>query len=870
MFNIEKSYSSVRSKNVIDGGGQFDRLKRHESLRNSAFYLNSELEASNAKYSSKKYVSCQNITRLNDRENEIIYEEDNSEDTEHSVKDKLVKRYNSLTNLLMRSFRKAKSKKKHETLQETEFERHVADSNPIQRQKTLGIEVLERQPPKYNSLRNNHYQTSPKDEKKEKNDSQTEEEVDESEPVFLGAKIISNEFVDLNVQGKPPNDRHKCSASERTKLVGTNSHSMNISTISLNTTVEASVQQQESKKQKYNSLNKTKNNVPVKPAEPSQILKRFSCHTKPQAPRPPPAPSSTESLIYSTIKQVDQSGESPKSTGLSIKRSKTFTEQMQDMLKVHKSAMPLETNNDERSLEKLVKQHQKKLINSVGDYTKFDDYKLSKSRPGDAVDTMIGLSNSSSALAMSDTLKNVKNEVIVDDEDIKELISVLARQEDTFKKRFFDCLMTKLWDPRLPLQEYLQLNKLMTALFGETYHKIEANNASLPNRKTSKIDYLNFSSTKNSRADAEHIVNLMRAYLDTKSNPKRDQYISSKQIPVDKNYQSVDNLLNTLRVRQKEEVALAKEKIKSGRQASLVLKLEHGKEEEDTYDTYFDAESLYSSLQKTAKSNDISIRNERALKELIRSEKLRQSIGHLDKLHQAKTVTKNPQISSSLIKSSGIIASFQPHFSSSTQLKQDVKTTKWTNSLVRNVTLASAEDHMVYSEKSACFTKVKPGMQPPPRPKLLNKTSEQENFQKSTKIKSLLDIFKNINENSKSFTTSKISLDADRYGDIKCSYRKFDSEIFYNRENKVRANLTNAIFSPAKSIESEEHNKKLIKLRLEEFNQLKKQQQQQVKLRQSFEGDKALATNKNHMKISDLIAEKIYKFEKKEMQQAYY
>ena len=866
MFNIEKSYSSVRSKNLIDGG-QFDRLKRHESLRNSAFYIESKLEASNAKYSSKKYVSCQNITRLNDRENEIIYEEDNYEDTEHSVKDKLVKRYNSLTNLLMRSFRKAKSKKKHETLQETEFELHGANYNPIQRQKTSGIEVSEQPPPstsKYNSLRNNHFQASLKDDQEEKNDSLTEDEVDDSEPVFLGAKVISNEFVDLNVQGKPPNDRYKSTASERPKLMGKNNQNINVSTISLNTTEKASVQHQELKKLKYNSLDKTKTNLPL--VESSQILKRFSCHTKPQAPRPPPAPKSTESLIYSTIKQVDQTNEPLKSTGLSIKRSKTFTEQMQDMLKVHKSAIPLEANNDERSLEKLVKQHQKKLINSVGDYTKFDDYKLSKSQPGDAVGTIIGLSNSSSTLTMSDTLKNVTNEIKVDDEDMKELISVLARQEDTFKKRFFDCLMTKLWDPRLPLQEYLQLNKLMKALFGETYHKIEANNASLPSRKTSKIDYLNFSSTKNSRTDAEHIVNLMRAYLDTKSNSQRAQYISTKHIPVDKNYQSVDNLLNTLRVRQKEEVALAKENNKSGRQASLVLKLEHGKEEEDTYDTYFDAESLYSSPPNTV--NDASIHNGRALKELVRSEKLRQSIGHFEKLNQTKTATKHPQISSGSIKSSGIIASFQPHFSSSTHLKQDVKTTKWANSLVRNVTLASCEDHMIYSEKSACFTKVKPGMQPPPRPKLLNKTSEQENFQKSTKIKSLLDIFKNINENSKSFTNSKISLDADRYNDIKCSYRKFDSEIFYNRENKVRTNLTNAIFSPAKSIECEENNKNLIKLRLEEFNRFKKQQQ--VNLRQSFDVDKPLTLTKTHMKISDLIAEKIYKFEKKEMQQAYY
>lgn len=92
--------------------------------------------------------------------------------------------------------------------------------------------------------------------------------------------------------------------------------------------------------------------------------------------------------------------------------------------------------------------------------------------------------------------------------------------------------MSKLWDTTLPYEEYYQLNKLMTALFGENYHKMEKNSNSPPSSQQQQHPHAHIppqhphqhatayamsnggQGARANRLDAEHVVNLVRAYLD--------------------------------------------------------------------------------------------------------------------------------------------------------------------------------------------------------------------------------------------------------------------------------------------------------------------------------------------------------------------
>lgn len=112
------------------------------------------------------------------------------------------------------------------------------------------------------------------------------------------------------------------------------------------------------------------------------------------------------------------------------------------------------------------------------------------------------------------------------------MVQVLGRQDGLFKRKFFDCLMSKLWDTTLPYEEYYQLNKLMTALFGENYHKMEKNSNSPPSSQQQQHPHAHIppqhphqhatayamsnggQGARANRLDAEHVVNLVRAYLD--------------------------------------------------------------------------------------------------------------------------------------------------------------------------------------------------------------------------------------------------------------------------------------------------------------------------------------------------------------------
>jgi len=135
-------------------------------------------------------------------------------------------------------------------------------------------------------------------------------------------------------------------------------------------------------------------------------------------------------------------------------------------------------------------------------------------------------------------------------DEFKDLVSVLTRQDQDFKKKFFDCLMPKLWDTKLPYSEYIQLNKLMTALFGESYHKLDLFTASSDRSKQNTY-----------RPDAEQIVNLMKAFLVTSLSPTHstNSINSSNDHKDDFNdYPSVCNLINTLKRRKNHESQIIK------------------------------------------------------------------------------------------------------------------------------------------------------------------------------------------------------------------------------------------------------------------------------------------------------------------------
>jgi len=202
----------------------------------------------------------------------------------------------------------------------------------------------------------------------------------------------------------------------------------------------------------------------------------------------------------------------------SLKRSKTFTEQMQEMLNKAKSASrPVADSSME---QEEAAPSQERLIQSVGAYHNYDKYR---------------------------TLSTATEQSPGADE-MRDLIGVLAKQNDKFKTKFFECLMMKLLDTKLPINEYLQLNRLMTALFGEAYHTLE------PGLSVAKqADYL--SQTRNSKADAGHVARLLRAYRDSNDPVKQRAHMEERERRAEESgefeFVTVSSLLESLRVRQR-------------------------------------------------------------------------------------------------------------------------------------------------------------------------------------------------------------------------------------------------------------------------------------------------------------------------------
>ena len=152
----------------------------------------------------KKYVSCDNFAQNNyeDEYQEVIDEE--FED-ENGIKDKIVKRYNSLTNLLMRSFRKAKIKKKKEamlqenSIDEVEVPAAESQTNRQRQENSLSnkeIEICNRLQnirKKSEIVSNYDDDTESVDDPSDGDDNKNQ---DNSVPIFKGAKLITNEFVE--------------------------------------------------------------------------------------------------------------------------------------------------------------------------------------------------------------------------------------------------------------------------------------------------------------------------------------------------------------------------------------------------------------------------------------------------------------------------------------------------------------------------------------------------------------------------------------------------------------------------------------------------------------------------------------------------
>lgn len=605
-------------------------------------------------------------------------------------RDRLKKRYNSLTNLLMRSFRKAKIKKKKEAmLQESLVIDELGSTNQLADERRSRLANHEAEKHKTRSTRNlptpptsgAYLEAKEKDSSDEdlthtvqtnnNNNNSNKNPPDESMPVFKGVKMISNEFVDY--ESRRPNSSVRL--QDKNNLIGLSnvpSVTKNLESMLKNQTIRSLQPIKAEPTSIYSTiLAKKSTSVQRQPATNTndhagkieqtsalEILQKFSSHMKPQAPKPPPIPVPAALPVAVERVAITHESNQPEQTSspevtykkpLTVKRSKTFTQQLQDMLKDHRviakqtatdlnspgilisrnNSTPSATNSivelkhsRDKSVEKFSppsvennltlsmnsnanmseltvsslcadsspkQQQQQRLIRIFEQQNKTEISRLDNLNLRDTMNPKC--SNSRNELKSIEDFNKIQiqadeiNRDLEDHEedeeeevtqkscssnendDFKDLIQVLGRQEIEFKKKFFDCLMTKLWDTSLPINEYVQLNKLMTALFGETYHKMDLScngtgHSSTQSIRSGKIDYLNLKSTKNSKVDAEYIVNLMKVYLDSKTSKKNNYKHSEKSSNENiTNDLSISNLVSSLRARQKHETNMSLSRI---------------------------------------------------------------------------------------------------------------------------------------------------------------------------------------------------------------------------------------------------------------------------------------------------------------------
>ena len=370
--------------------------RRQGSVRLSNAFVETEMPIDavgltkvNNKYyslSSRRFVSCENIRRPSQDDEEEGFQDvlDDDFDEDSRLKNKLRKHYSSITNVLMRSFRKAKSKKKKEATQQQQQQdpetpqsnelneinnnnNNNNNSNTLPRTNGFRNEIvkgtLTRSNVKKIAEKNTpsaelyvHEQDS--DDNKSSENEDDEEEDDGSAPVCVGVKMISNEFVDLKVSDKPniniePMPRTSKSV-ERNNLSLNRNNVANLNRVysTLPVKVESSTLPRQSVKKIDKSDDKNE----------SDVLLKFSSHMKPRAPKPPteilsnPKPSNYET--YMKIKTEEKLEEKKKSNDenhtekqvdtkqATVKRSKTFTQQLQDMLTDRKSKLVQEPDEN--------------------------------------------------------------------------------------------------------------------------------------------------------------------------------------------------------------------------------------------------------------------------------------------------------------------------------------------------------------------------------------------------------------------------------------------------------------------------------------------------------------------------------------------
>jgi hypothetical protein len=206
-------------------GSSFSRQQRPHSMRlPSSAPFTAQTPANNTKNLSK-YVSCQNLASpapASFNRSGVIYEED-AESTYNDarlpqMKDTFKKRYNSLTNLLMSSFRKAKGRKKQSQFYEDDeipvdsFKR-IDPASTLTRRNSLFSSASK--PPAYRPAPAQSRLSlceSPealpdtiRDAKEGEGSGSEGEEEDASTPVFLGVRRISDDFVQAPaVKPAPP------------------------------------------------------------------------------------------------------------------------------------------------------------------------------------------------------------------------------------------------------------------------------------------------------------------------------------------------------------------------------------------------------------------------------------------------------------------------------------------------------------------------------------------------------------------------------------------------------------------------------------------------------------------------------------------
>lgn len=145
----------------------------------------------------------------------------------------------------------------------------------------------------------------------------------------------------------------------------------------------------------------------------------------------------------------------------------------------------------------------------------------------------------------------------------------------------------------------------------------------------------------------------------------------------------------------------------------------------------------------------------------------------------------------------------------------------------------------------------------------------------STKVKNLLQVFNSLSSEGKGQAPLAPPLQKKLENSNKPKvYKKFDQSFYDNdqhqqqqRYSRCREESTRSKASASTFMPLQESRNNSLRLRLEKWNQMQHQfvnQEQQYHIRHHKQH------GKSHQKISDLIAEKIYKFERKEMQQAYY